>query len=259
MISNSPEKFISPLNFDDFTYSKKGHFDYFKKNKFDIELYNVEIDPLNCDLKVYQDLFVYAFIKENIDKGSKILEVGGGESRILEYFKNDYECWNLDEFKGLGNGPLDYKTDGINTVYDLAGNFNPELKFEYFDLVFSISALEHSPVNDFDTYRNILIDMNRVLKKGGYSLHTIDQCAEDISQYGDADDLVVWTNPIIEYIGYNENTINKFIPLLKFIQDPELYGMSEKYYSENWERVTGKSYSEFGMPFSYNFLWQKPL
>lgn len=257
MLQDKSLKYIAPENFNEFTYSKKSHIEYFKKNKIDLEFFNYEFDPLNCDLKVYQDLLVYVFIKENITKGSKLLEVGGGKSRILDFFKNDYECWNLDKFEGLGNGPLEYKPDNIKVVYDLAGKFNPELKFEYFDLVFSISALEHTPVNDFNNYRDILIDMNRVLKKGGYSLHAIDQCAEDITGFEEAEDLEVWTNPVIEYFAYNQKTLNEFIPLLEVIKDPELYGMSEKFYSENWQKVTGKNYSDFGMPVSYNFLWTK--
>ncbi|MBL0109233.1 MAG: methyltransferase domain-containing protein [Ignavibacteria bacterium] len=228
-----------------------------QENNYDIKLFGKRIDPDYCDLKVYQDLLTYSFIIQNIKPGSKILEVGGGKSRILEHFKNDYECWNLDKFEGLGNGPLEFEPDVIKTVVDLAGNFNKELKDEYFDLVFSISALEHSPISDFVTYKNILTDMNRVLKKGGYSLHTIDQCAEDISGFEDAEDLVVWTNPVIEYFAMNQKTVNEFIPLLDVMKDPEIYGMSEKYYAENWQKVTGKSYFEFGMPFSYNFLWIK--
>ena len=253
----SSEKFLTPDKFNDFSYSKKHHLDLFIENNYDIKLFGKRIDPEYCDLKVYQDLLTYSFIIQNIKPGSKILEVGGGKSRILEHLKNDYECWNLDKFEGLGNGPLEFEPDVIKTVVDLAGNFNKELNDEYFDLVFSISALEHTPINDFDTYRNILADMNRVLKKDGYSFHTIDQCAEDISGYEDAEDLVVWTNPVIEYFAKNQKTVNEFIPLLNVMKDPELYGMSEKYYSENWQIVTEKTYSEFGMPFSYNFLWMK--
>lgn len=253
----SSENFLTPDKFNDFSYSKKHHLDLFSENNYDLKLYGKRIDFENCDLKVYQDLLTYSFIIQNIKPGSRILEVGGGKSRILEHFKNEYECWNLDKFEGLGNGPLEFETDVIKTVVDLAGNFNKELDDDYFDLVFSISALEHSPINDFVNYKNILTDMNRVLKKGGYSLHTIDQCAEDISGYEDAEDLVVWTNPVIEYFAVNQKTVNEFIPLIDVMKDPVLYGMSEKYYSENWQKVTGKSYSEFGMPFSYNFLWIK--
>jgi hypothetical protein len=59
----------------------------------------------SCDLKVYQDLFVYSFILENIPKGARILEVGGGESRIISCLKEDYEFWNLDKLEGQGQGP----------------------------------------------------------------------------------------------------------------------------------------------------------
>jgi len=229
----------------------------FSENDYDFMLFGEKVNPEYCDLKVYQDLLTFSFIIQNIKTGSKILEVGGGESRILEYFKNNYECWNLDKFEGIGNGPLDFKSKEIKIVCDYAGNFNTELKDEYFDFIFSISALEHTEINNFANYKNILLDMNRVLKPGGFSLHTIDQCAEDISIYDDVSDLKVWTNPVIEYFAENQNTISKFTPLLEIMKDPQLFGMSEKYYTEKWQIVTGKSYLEFGMPFSYNFLWRK--
>ncbi|MBK8551291.1 MAG: hypothetical protein IPL53_09635 [Ignavibacteria bacterium] len=39
-------------------------------------------------------------------KRFKILEIGGGDSRILKHFSKDFECWNLDKMEGLGNGPV---------------------------------------------------------------------------------------------------------------------------------------------------------
>ena len=249
--------FLLPDKFYEFSYSKKNHMKLFSENDYDLMLFGEKVNPEYCDLKVYQDLLTFSFIIQNIKTESKILEVGGGESRILEYFKNDYECWNLDKFEGKGNGPLDFQSKEIKIVCDYAGNFNSELKDEYFDFVFSISALEHTEINNFATYKNILQDMNRVLKPRGFSLHTIDQCAEDISFYDDVSDLIVWTNPVIEYFAENQNTISKFTPVLEIMKDQQLFGMSEKYYIEKWQIVTGKSYQEFGMPFSYNFLWRK--
>jgi len=34
--------------------------------------------------------------------------------------------------------------------------------------------------------------------------------------------------------------------------------MSEKRFTRSWAVTTGESYEQFGKPFSYNALWQKP-
>ncbi|MBL8005896.1 MAG: methyltransferase domain-containing protein [Ignavibacteria bacterium] len=248
MIKTFSPKFISPEKFNEFTFSKKRHFDVFLENNFDVELFGYRVDPLNCDLKIYQDLLVYSYIKLNVPKGSKILDVGGGDSRILKIFKDDYECWNIDKLEGVGNGPTDIDITGYKLVYDYMGNFNPELPDNYFDLVFSISTLEHVPLDDFETYENIRKDINRVLKPGGYSLHCIDVVWLEP---------IVWTNAIMPYFFEKEKMFNSFLDLLDVRKDPELFIMSELYYSKNWQFTTGKTYDEFGKPFSYNFLWQK--
>jgi hypothetical protein len=67
----------------------------------------------------------------------------------------------------------------------------------------------------------------------------------------------VWTNPIIPFFFKNEKMVNDFVPLVEAEEDPELFFMSEKYYSDTWRHTTGKTFAEFGKPFSYNFLWVK--
>ena len=243
------ENFMRIDNFDYFTYSKKTQFEFFKKMKYDIELFGKEVDPGNCDLKVYQDLMTFSFIKQNYDKRIKMLDVGGGSSRILEHFKKTHECWNIDKLEGMGNGPLSINADGTRLIYDYMGNFNKDLPDNYFDLVFSISTLEHTPIDDIETYDTVLQDINRVLKKDCYSLHSIDVVwlGKDY----------VWTNDILNYFFKNQKMINSFVPFESIIEDPDVYVMSEKYFNNNWSYTTGKSYEEFGKPLSYNFLWKK--
>ena len=53
------------------------------------------------------------------------------------------------------------------------GSFDKDLPDAYFDLVFSISVVEHINEGD-DVLQNILNDIDRVLKPGGYSVHCID-------------------------------------------------------------------------------------
>jgi ubiquinone/menaquinone biosynthesis C-methylase UbiE len=252
-VQSSPEikssvRFVRPDNFDLYTYSKKSHFRSFVRNSFDEELFGVPVDPDDCDLKVYQDLLMFCFIKFNIPEGSKILDIGGGDSRILRYFKDDHECWNIDKLEGVGNGPTDIDTTAFRLVHDYMGNFNDELPDNYFDLVFSISTLEHVPQNDPETYNNILGDISRVLKPGGYSVHCIDVILQD--DYA-------WTNEIMPFFFENAGTINKFIPLLSLNKDPDLFLMAKKYFDRAWKITTGKTYEEFGRPVSYNCFWRR--
>lgn len=241
-------KLISPNNFDLFTYSKKSHFRKFLENNFDEELLGRSVDPLNCDLKVYQDLLVYSFIKLNIKEGSKILDIGGGNSRILNYFKNIHECWNIDKLEGVGNGPIDIDATSFRLVHDYIGNFSDELHSGYFDLVFSVSTLEHVPWHNPETYEKILDDINRIMKVDGYSLHCIDIALQE--DYA-------WTNDIIPYFFDHAGVINEFIPFLDLRNDTDLYGMSKTYFDKTWKSTTGRTYEEFGIPVSYNCLWKK--
>lgn len=234
--------------FEEYTYSKKSHMDYFIEKKYDMELYGSSIDPDNCSLKVYQDLLVFAFIKENIPAGSKLLDIGGGYSRVLKYYKDDYECWNIDKLEGLGNGPKEMLMEGVKLVRDYMGNFNKELPDNYFDFVFSISALEHVPENDHKIFVNILDDINRVTKDNGLVFHCFDVVIKD--EY-------VWTNKLLHYFFENSKTLNEFIhfDILKKARD--VYVMSEKYYETHWRSSTNRSYEDFGKPLSYNVIWRK--
>lgn len=244
---------ITPEKFNYFTYSKNGHFELFKKNNYDRLFFGKDIDIGYCDLKVYQDLLAFSFIRQNIKPGSRVLEIGGAESRILKYFSKDFECWNLDKLEGIGNGPTKINSEGFRLVSDYIGNFNQELPENYFDLVFSISTFEHIPIEDEALFENIRLDIERLLKKGGLSFHCIDHCTDLL--LGSIDE--AWTNPIIPYFFKNEKTFNKFIPLIDAEQDPDLFFMSEKYYEDKWQSSTNTPFEKFGKPFSYNILWEK--
>ena len=117
----NPDRCINATEFSRFTYSKKSHFLCF--DDYDLRLYGKKINPLDSDLKVYQDLLIYTFIQQNISKGAKILEIGGGISRILPAIKDYYECWNIDKMEGLGNGPTTETTQDYRLIKDYIGNF----------------------------------------------------------------------------------------------------------------------------------------
>lgn len=239
-ILSSPQKF---------SYSKKSHFDELKK--FGI-YQNVRHET--CDLKAYQDLLVYNFIVNHIPGGSKLLEIGGGNSRIIQELKNDYEIWNIDKFEGVGNGPthIDSPTDW-KLVQAYMGDFSPELKSDYFDFVFSISTLEHIP-DDEHIFKNICDDINRVLKPQGLSLHAIDVV---LKRQAKDNKFSLWTKGIIPYIFNHISTLNQMVSLSQIVEDNDLYVLSKRAYERGWQPHTGKTYEDFGMPFSYQVIWQK--
>ena len=245
---DTPSPSLNLEGFNDFTFSKRSHWQLFAG--YDQELYYQTIEKDNCTLKKYQDLLVFKFIKDHITEGGRILDVGGGLSRILHYFSKTHECWNVDKMEGLGNGPTMVAKVPYKLVNDYMGNFNPDLPANFFDLVFSISALEHTP-EDETVFSNIISDIDRVLKPGGFSLHLLDVRFLPNGRF--------WTNPIVHTIFKKVETLNKYTNPEQAAKDPDLYVMSKKAYDKKWLPITKMSYEQFGRPASLNILWRKPV
>ncbi len=235
-------------DFDRFSYSKHSHLILFDRDNYEVELFGGKLAPSSWSLKRYQDLLVFSFIKQMLPRGSKLLEVGGGDSRIIAYFKHRYECWNVDKLVGCGQGPTRIDTIGFRLVQDYMGNFNPSLPPNYFDFVFSISALEHVPEHNPQLLENILTDLNRVLKPGCYSLHCLDSILMPHN---------LWTNKLLPYIFQHEKTFNRLISYEELIRDRDIFVLPEEIYNIEWRPITRREYHEYGRPFSYNVLWIK--
>ncbi len=241
-----PWALCRPENFADFLYARKSHFAAFCG--LDQALYGQAVDPRTCDLKMYQDLLVLAFIRAHVPVGARLLEVGGGNSRLLAHLSGRYECWNIDRFEGLGNGPHQPEAAGYRIVRDYMGAFNQELPEGWFDLVFSISALEHTPEKP-ETYRRILDDIHRVLKPDGWSLHLLDVVFKPEG---------FWTSSFVPYLFKHAHPVGAMPDPQAMRRDPDLYIMSEAAYNWGWKHITGKTWQDFGQPTSINVLWRKP-
>lgn len=133
-------------------------------------------DPRNHTLKGIQDAWVLSLLSGK--SGLKIAEVGGGRSRILQSLnKEGNECWNIDKFEGVGAGPKGVpEMAGIKVVPLYLGGFDETLPSNYFDVVFSISVVEHVPNANLD---NFFADCCRILKPGGILIHAIDLYISD--------------------------------------------------------------------------------
>lgn len=130
------------------------------------------------NLKDIQDHYILS--KLSAMKGGRVLEVGGGDCRVLRGFTNTLECWNAEKFTGAGIGPKsEIRYPGLRNALTHLGEFSDELPDNYFDLVFSISVVEH--IED-DQLKDFFRDIARVLKPGGRSVHAIDLYVFDHDQ-----------------------------------------------------------------------------
>jgi len=143
--------------------------DEFKRNR---EAY---ASSSSSNLKDIQDHYIISIL-ESLPP-MKVLEIGGGDCRVLRAYSSKHECWNAEPFQGAGLGPKhEIKTDGVKNVRVMIGDFSPELPENYFDLVFSISVVEHVPTTELGTFFK---DVTRVLKPAGLTAHAIDMYVFD--------------------------------------------------------------------------------
>ena len=202
-----------------------------------------EADFMNSNLKLVQDLTMCNFIRKYVPKGSKVLEIGGGHSRILSFFKDRIEGWNLDKFEGVGNGPLKaMDSEKYRVIPSYIGSFDRRLPDRYFDLVFSISVLEH--INEADeVHRKIVQDIDRLLKPGGYSVHCIDcRFPPGKPQNLDARKLAKY---IIKQYGFDPQFV------VEQAKKPDVFSMSGAAYDRFWKKAcNNRSYEQDGLPFN---------
>jgi SAM-dependent methyltransferase len=126
--------------------------------------------PGKGSLKDIQDAFILYELRDL--QGKRILEVGGGASRVLPKLVGRNECWNADKFEGLGAGPKSPGSQaGIRIVNAYMGEFSKDIPDGYFDVVMSISVIEHV---SSDRFPAMIKDCHRALKPDGLMLHAID-------------------------------------------------------------------------------------
>lgn len=141
--------------------NKKEYFNYLENGSASIT---------NFQLKGIQDGFILNLLKDK--KNLNIAEMGGGESRVLEVLKNNNHVWNIDQFEGKDNGPSFIpKRKKINIIKAFIGDFSKDILSEFFDIVFSISVIEH--IED-EKLSDVFNDIHRILKQGGLTYHAID-------------------------------------------------------------------------------------
>lgn len=126
-------------------------------------------------LKSIQDAIAFKHLHKY--SNLNIAEIGGGDSRVLPALVNKNLCFNIDEFKGVGQGPEKLvQLKGVTNVLASVGDFSDSIDDGQFDVIFSISVVEHIPKNKIDDF---FCDCYRILKPSGIMIHLIDVYLED--------------------------------------------------------------------------------
>ena len=130
-----------------------------------------ELDrKLSYQLKTAQDLWVYSALRDCRDK--RIAEIGGGDSRVLPKLAKRNQCFNIEKFEGRNAGPgREIAIEGVENILSYVGSFDDSIPSESFDVVFSISVVEHIENALIDAFRE---DALRILRVGGVFYHAID-------------------------------------------------------------------------------------
>jgi SAM-dependent methyltransferase len=125
---------------------------------------------ISYQLKTAQDLSIYRLIRDCA--GLKIGEIGGGNSRILEKLAEQNTCFNIEKFEGRDQGPgQEIKLRNVSNISAYIGEFSDDIQEQTFDLIFSISVVEHIATEELE---NFFRDSLRILKPGGVFIHAID-------------------------------------------------------------------------------------
>ncbi len=128
------------------------------------------------DMKDLQRCWAIKAILGNVERGSRILEIGAGEPLVAGMLSRlGYDVTVVDDYMGGGNGPREFKRfqaayPDVRFVREL---FPPtEDVGDDFGAVFSISVLEHVPLEHVAGV--VEAGHELVRKRGGCSIHAVD-------------------------------------------------------------------------------------
>jgi SAM-dependent methyltransferase len=126
-------------------------------------------------LKSIQDAVAWSYLRTA--RAQDIAEIGGGQSRLLHALDSSNRCYNIEPFEGVGQGPKqDFTVSGVTNLKVNVGSFSDVLQDNLFDLIFSVSVVEHVPT---DGLPDFFADCHRILKPGGRMVHLIDLYLEN--------------------------------------------------------------------------------
>lgn len=135
----------------------------------------------NGDLKNVQRPWAVKAVLGCIAPPARVLEIGGGEPVVSGVLRElGYEGILVDPYDGLDNGPRDFERcvelfPHVQIVRDYFGDDMADFAPESFDVIFSVSVLEHIPHRPLTSFFS---GVAKYLRPGGHSIHCFDFVAQ---------------------------------------------------------------------------------
>jgi hypothetical protein len=130
----------------------------------------------NFDMKDLQRCWMLKAILGNVDRGSRILEIGAGEPLVAGALSRiGYDVTVVDPYDGSGNGPREFET--FRGAYPDVGFIREQFPPARspggdFSAIYSISVLEHVPLEAIDA---VMTGARELLTaKAGCQIHAVD-------------------------------------------------------------------------------------
>jgi hypothetical protein len=155
-------------------------FDFFRKAQLweamGTEWYSELKGTAPFNLALIQDAAIYSLIEAS--RMSNIAEIGGGNSRILPRIAQTNNCYNINKFEGFADGPrLEVVMPSVKNVKAYDGEFSQLLDENFFDILFSVSVIEHVADDGLSAF---FADCIRLLRPGGIMVHAIGVYIPDV-------------------------------------------------------------------------------
>ncbi|QWV93647.1 glycosyltransferase [Geomonas oryzisoli] len=158
---------ITARSFGFFAYSRSLHFPYFERHIAGLPGWSAR--PSESDIKAYQEMLVFSFVRANLPAGARLLGFGSRTSGVVRALATDYEVWNLDRLQTESANLLERPVYGVRLIDGEIGSFHELLPSRFFDFIFSIGdcgALQNST----EGCRVICQDTKRMLKPDASAL-----------------------------------------------------------------------------------------
>jgi hypothetical protein len=175
----------------------------------------------NFDMKDMQRCWMIKAIVGNVPRGARILEIGAGEPLAAGVLSRlGYEVTVVDPYDGSGNGPVEY--EAFKVAY-------PDLTFvraqfppadglgDGFDAIYSISVLEHVPLEQIEPLFGAIRDG---LSGTGLSVHAVDHVLAGWSAEGHLEKLRL----MVRAAGLDPAELEAALERLR--EDPDAYFVS---------------------------------
>lgn len=133
------------------------------------------------DLKDQQRPWMVKTILGSVPQGGRLVEIGAGHPFVASILARlGYHVTIVDPYDGSGNGPREFEhfsasCPEVRFIRSLFNAETPGLEPATFDAIYSISVLEHVPL---DAVPGVCAGIRRFLRPRGRTIHAIDHVLE---------------------------------------------------------------------------------